>query len=115
MRHHEWNLHYGHKRAIVSFTIPEWGNLPDRVQVTSVLETSTKELLAGTKDHGLFRLNRKNKRFESLSLYDNSTGKPITKSFMSIFEDRSGVLWLGTSDAGIAKIKLRAKRSEHCT
>ncbi len=80
------------------------------VQVSCLIETSRNDLLAGTRDYrGLYLLNRKKGQLGPVLLYDNRTGKQIVQSFNSVFEDRSGILWLGTSEGGIIKAKLYKK------
>lgn len=67
-------------------------------------ETAEGDLLAGSwNGGGLFKRHAKNRRF---TVFKNEPGNPYSlsqDSVNSIFQDRSGIVWIGTFNKGINK------------
>lgn len=71
---------------------------------------------------GLHRLDIQDEKFHRMKRDDNLPDNPIAKSIFTIFEDKDGILWLGTPGKGLltfnqktlqySKIKFKSKEGE---
>lgn len=80
--------------------------------VTAFCTTSSGDLLIGTEE-GLDRYNPGDNTFTH---YRNEAGDPYSISnniILSIFEDPSGILWVGTEGSGVCKFANRMTKFPH--
>lgn len=77
-------------------------------RVSAVCRDSRRRLWIGTEDNGLYLLE-KNSLIHLLHDARNP-GSLSSNEILSIFEDRSGVMWVGTSTGGVNKCSLRKKK-----
>jgi ligand-binding sensor domain-containing protein/two-component sensor histidine kinase len=73
------------------------------INVTSILETKEKELWISTLDNGIYVINP-NQEYYNITKKNGLT----TNSIASLFQDRSGNIWIGTNGAGLIKYGNRA-------
>lgn len=84
---------------------PEF-SIPDKV--TSICTGIRGELWIGTTDNGLYRVAGSD-TVENFRM-DSNDGKSISdNAVMSLFRDRSNVLWIGTVTGGVNKLDLEQK------
>lgn len=80
------------------------------LNISSIVETTKKDLIVGVEDYGLYKLNRKKDLFEPFKLFDDESKQITGALYLSLYEDRSGVLWFGTKSEGVRKIDLYEKK-----
>jgi len=84
-------------------------NLPENLFVRTIKEDSYGNVWVGSDNKGLFRYDRKNKKFKSFkSNFFHLSGTRF-KSISSIYEDQSHVIWVGT-EIGINKFNKNTKK-----
>jgi len=88
---------------------------PKFINVQCVLETSTEQLLIGTRGGGLSFFNKKSKEIASYESNKNDNFSINNNSVKCLLEDRSGVLWIGTLGGGCNKINLYQKQFSNYT
>lgn len=76
----------------------------------SIYHDSKDMIWISTYGNGLFVINHKNNEVNHLKHHKNLQDGLNTNFLLSITEDRSGNIWLGTEYAGIAKIKLEENK-----
>ena len=72
--------------------------------INCVLVDSKNRIWIGTDNRGLFLLNKKTRkirRFFPQHLHEHELN---SNQIITIFEDRSGLIWIGTRDKGIMKM-----------
>ncbi|MCK5280572.1 MAG: hypothetical protein KAK04_18595, partial [Cyclobacteriaceae bacterium] len=70
----------------------------EELYITGILEDSKHNLWIGTFGGGLILLNKNDSTFKSYFSYPVKTDSIIYKQIVSIYEDMSRALWIGTSD-----------------
>lgn len=76
-------------------------DLPDNFQIRKIGEDSEGNILVGTVEFGLLRLNPVNGNVDRI---ENKIQGVITRNISAVFSDKSGVLWIGTDGGGLFKI-----------
>ena len=80
-------------------------------KISALCRDSDGRLWVGTEDNGLFLVGE---RRMIHCLHDPRDPSSIgSNEVLSIFEDRSGVVWVGTSTGGVCKFSLQRKRFAH--
>ncbi|MBL1215587.1 MAG: response regulator [Ignavibacteriae bacterium] len=83
---------------------PDLVNTPDRIQ--SIIKISQQESLIGT-GYGLYIFNEQSEEFfQYLKDAGNPESIPSNK-IITIFQDKTGIVWLGTEGGGISKFDTR--------
>ncbi len=73
-----------------------------QLEILDLLEDSRKNIWAAASYGGLFKIiSTKNKTLELKAATDKNTGPLPTNKINQLSEDRSGKLWLSTSDMGV--------------
>jgi signal transduction histidine kinase/ligand-binding sensor domain-containing protein/DNA-binding response OmpR family regulator len=88
---------------------------PKFSSIQCVLETSTDQLLIGTRGGGLSFFNKKSKDITTYETNKNDNSSINNNSVKCLLEDRSGVLWIGTLGGGCNKINLYQKQFSNYT
>lgn len=76
-------------------------DLPDYFQIRKIGEDSEGNILIGTVEYGLLRLNTSNNNGDRLEIEKRDL---TAKNISAIFNDNSGVLWIGTDGKGLFKL-----------
>lgn len=85
--------HFLHKKGLdYSYDVP--------AAIQSVFIDSKENVWAGSWDEGLFLLKKGSQQFKNYTL-DNTKGQLTSNRIMSICEDNSGTIWVGTFGKGI--------------
>jgi ligand-binding sensor domain-containing protein len=82
-------------------------DLPSRFLIRKIGEDSYGNILIGTIEYGLLRLNTQNGFVDRIK---NSSQDIIAKNISAIFNDNSGVLWIGTDGKGLFKLNSTATK-----
>ncbi len=80
-------------------------NAPESVQDAEIIDIYADpagDLWLGTKHHGLFRLDQKNRNVTILSKQNDKSG-PSHNTLTKIYPGQDGILWLGTEGGGLNK------------
>lgn len=81
----------------ISFTLSPTSLISDKYRKKCILETD-RHLWVGTKGEGLIMLSKNDKKTVSFKYEKNSPNTISNNSINVLYEDRSGVLWIGTND-----------------
>ena len=73
------------------------GEVPEQINVQTLLEDENGDLLIGTWQDGLFRYHLNENKFTHYPPLDN------INSVLALFQDSRGVIWIGTSGSGLYK------------
>lgn len=74
------------------------GEVPEQINIQTLLEDENGDLLIGTWQDGLFHYNIKENKFIHYPPLDESN------SVLALFQDSKGALWIGTSGSGLYKV-----------
>lgn len=80
------------------------GDVPSDVNIQSLMEDDSGNLLIGTWKDGLYRYDVRENRFTHYPPLD------ATNSVMALFQDSQGTVWAGTSGSGMHKISFSSDR-----
>lgn len=70
--------------------------------VASLLLTRDGILWAGVAGEGLYRYDAQKNRFLDYKNDENNPRSLVSNSLRNLFEDRSGIIWVGSDDAGVS-------------
>ncbi|MBN2264165.1 MAG: response regulator, partial [Prolixibacteraceae bacterium] len=73
-------------------------------------EDSNRSIWVGINGGGLFLFDRENNRFQHYKHEPDNTGSLSSDVVLSLYEDRSKNLWIGTSYGGVNKVSLKKDR-----
>ena len=72
--------------------------------ISSFIETSTGDFWVGSKNHGLYKLNKENMAVIKHYTLDKTDKKSFSSSVVfALFEDKNNTLWIGTGGDGLYK------------
>ena len=96
--------------------IPEWiSKKPkSRVLMSTILAGTDGQLWIGSEFDGLLRFNTASKKFDRFTNNPNNLASLSGTSVTTLYQDRSGILWVGTRD-GLNKLDSKAKKFSHHT
>ncbi|GAB3914235.1 hypothetical protein GCM10028803_59300 [Larkinella knui] len=70
--------------------------------ITSILITKNENVWVSTAGEGLFRYDASKNRFLGYKNDENNPRSLVSNSLKTLFEDRSGIIWIGSDDAGVS-------------
>ncbi|WP_229311790.1 sensor histidine kinase [Larkinella rosea] len=70
--------------------------------ITSILITKNENVWITTAGEGLFRYDAKKNRFLGYKNDENNPRSLVSNSLKTLFEDQSGIIWIGSDDAGLS-------------
>lgn len=79
-------------------------------EVSSVLFTQNGTMWAGVVTGGLHRYDPAQNRFRAYRNDENNPRSLVSNSVKSLFEDRAGVVWVVTDDAGVCRFNPRVEK-----
>ncbi|NJO89998.1 MAG: hypothetical protein HC831_14400 [Chloroflexia bacterium] len=94
------------KKYLVS---DDLNKIENYIVFNDLLKTTNGELLCGSSDFGMYKYSVDTDKFLPYNIRQHESGKLSGKSYLSMIEDRTGVLWLGTRNEGLVKVNLRKK------
>ena len=83
--------------------------------ISSILVDNSGLLWVGTKQDGLFKIDRKPPKFSSISSADDVEYPIDCFDFQSVYVDEENNLWLGTAQKGVYRINRDTKQFKHYT
>ncbi|WP_232074163.1 ligand-binding sensor domain-containing protein [Spirosoma aureum] len=75
---------------------------PVKQEITALLLTKTGILWAGVATGGLYRYDPEKNLFSTYVSDETNPRSLVSNSVKALFEDRSGVVWVATDDAGVS-------------
>lgn len=72
--------------------------------VTSLHNDKNNDLWVGTQEFGLYLFNKSSKQFNNLANYIGDASIFHSNTIGDIIEDQNGLIWIGTSHRGLAKL-----------
>ncbi|MGA0556421.1 sensor histidine kinase [Larkinella sp. VNQ87] len=73
-----------------------------RQGIASLLFTSDGTLWVATASEGLYQYDAAKNRFLGYKNDENNLRSLVSNSLRALFEDRSGIIWIGSDDAGVS-------------
>ncbi|KAA9346704.1 sensor histidine kinase [Larkinella humicola] len=100
-------MYVGTKKGRVAILDPATGqfrNLPIRVSqgIASILITRNETVWICTAGEGLYRYDATKNRFLGYKNDENNPRSLVSNSLKTLFEDRAGIIWVGSDDAGVS-------------
>ena len=79
-------------------------NFPS-VEAKVLLTDNQEQVWMGTEDEGLFRYDYSLESFKNFQEQDLLSNTLASNSINTLFEDKSGIIWVGTNGSGINKLR----------
>ncbi|RCR67264.1 sensor histidine kinase [Larkinella punicea] len=100
-------LYVGTRKGQIAILNPATGqfrSLPIAVNqsIASLLITQEGDLWAAVAGEGLYRYDASQNRFLGYKNDENNPRSLVSNSLRALFEDRSGIIWVGSDDAGLS-------------
>lgn len=80
------------------------------ILVSVVMQDSRKNLWVGTRENGIIYFDRENDKHFNLKFEKDIASGLSSDVIMCIYEDRSGVIWIGTFGGGLSKLRRSQKK-----
>ena len=84
----------------------------ERREISAILKDRNENLWLGTKERGLYRFDRRQKKISPVSL-PRGRNSPPTLFISQLFLDHQGRVWIGTWGDGLYRIGNRPDRIDH--
>ena len=90
-----------------------WQKKIENYEITCLIFDKSGIMWAGTKNHGLLKINFSQPKFKSISFETDDLSYFKSYNFTSVIKDRDGVLWLGTERDGLYSVSDDFKTVKH--